>query len=117
ERVRSDDAHLQEGVRDRDARDDEHARANEDDPSRPPPLREVALEVFHHRSYQTEPPHLARSHENRPAQKHHGRFLRGGRGRWFSCLGVRRRGLEPLRCYPLAPQASASASSATFAWG
>ncbi len=28
---------------------------------------------------------------------------------------VRRRGLEPLRCYPLAPQASASANSATFA--
>ena len=31
--------------------------------------------------------------------------------------GVRRRGLEPLRCYPLAPQASASANSATFASG
>src|SRR5690606_26684338 len=30
---------------------------------------------------------------------------------------VRRAGLEPARCYPLAPQASASANSATFAWG
>ncbi len=30
---------------------------------------------------------------------------------------VRRRGLEPLRFYPLAPQASASANSATFASG
>ncbi len=34
---------------------------------------------------------------------------------YFQLL-VRRRGLEPLRCYPLAPQASASANSATFAW-
>ena len=30
---------------------------------------------------------------------------------------VRRAGLEPARCYPLAPQASASANSATLAWG
>jgi len=30
---------------------------------------------------------------------------------------VRRAGLEPARCYPLAPQASASANSATFASG
>jgi hypothetical protein len=30
---------------------------------------------------------------------------------------VRRAGLEPARCYPLAPQASASANSATFANG
>ncbi len=29
---------------------------------------------------------------------------------------VRRAGLEPARCYPLAPQASASANSATSAW-
>ena len=42
-----------------------------------------------------------------------GRLVRGRPSGRFS--GVRRRGLEPLWCYPLAPQASASANSATFA--
>jgi hypothetical protein len=35
--------------------------------------------------------------------------------KWLMRFMVRERGVEPLRCYPLDPKSSASASSATLA--